>query len=239
MRKGSCEPEAIRNAAALLSKQPEERDKLVMALSLVADEIRKAWVEAESSPKRGVVRTKLAELCNAATQVSCLLQDPDIDWLPSYVAIFRPDIGTPDYEAKMGYEHGRMSALAADAAWMRDRIPAGAGTNTLGDILGAVRGRHLCAVAAVQFFKLIGRTPLGKSNPTAQEFCALMWEAAGGKVSDAVKCGDMVDTAAWERHLQEARNPRNPAATISARLLVCDIINETGLRDAFPPKKRK
>ena len=82
----------------------------------------------------------------------------------------------------------------------------GAGTNTLGDILGAVRGRHLCAVAAVQFFKLIGRTPLGESNPTAQEFCALMWEAAGGKVSDAVKCGDMVDAAAWERHLQEARN---------------------------------
>jgi hypothetical protein len=222
---------AICAAVKLLSDDPAKCEKLTPALMRAADTIRAAQAEAESSPTRATARQKLYDLGKAAQTIARLLNDPDLIWLREHA--FSPKSNRRDWKNISD----RTSALADEAISYRNRIPANRGSHSLADMLGIARGRHQCAVAAVKFFELVGHRRPGKKNTRAQEFCAHLWTAAGGGVSDAVERGETADTGAWERHIAAVRDPAHVASSLSARLEIDNIIDEARLRDAFPRRR--
>lgn len=220
----------IQDATKLLSEVPEIQRALLPALVRTGDAIRDALVEDEGRPQRAAVRKKLDTLHRAAKTVASLLNDPDLSGLLSHGQAHRRSDGrdiTP----------GQMCTLADDTAWVRDTIPNNPGTNKLNDVIGVASGRLLCATAGIKFFELSKRLRPNKKNTSTQEFCALLWKAAGGTVSNAVRNGKVADMAVWERHIEGARNPTNIASCLVARMTIDDIIDGADLGGLLYHKK--
>ena len=96
--------------------------------------------------------------------------------------------------------------------------------------MGAARGRLLTAYGVVTLIQIVtGRKP-SKTNGSALEACASIWEAAGYKGG----AGDP-----WVRHVKAAlgADPKTrPDALMAARMTVGDCIKRSSLLDAFPPE---
>lgn len=226
---------------------PEASLNLAFAVQQIIDQIWRLNESVRTSPSRASVRAKLGEIVALARRLAALLGDPELEkfqnslWRPGFYEIAPEFIAHLD----MPFAPDRLNTLAASAEWDLKNIMGGRGSRTLHDALRIDRGHRFCAMAVRMLFEVVyGKSP-SKTNKKALEVCVMIWEAAGGSVSEGVISGDTDAASAWERHLRDTR-PRAPTADWEltqrdqfTRWVISRIFQGARLGDIFPRESRQ
>lgn len=207
-----------------LSDRKHDANCLKPALESAARAVFEAELEAGQMPRRDDLRKKLEAIEAAAKTISKLVLHPAIlATVPHLCQVFGPSVGfdVPDVLAAM-------NRLLRVIYQEKRRILHGRGRQTSARSFGRISSRTLCARVIVEAWRRVrGRFP-GANNLRAQQACAALWVAAGQKSSDRAQSGDVVEGAAWQRHLRDARKldkqsadgaskrPTDPASVLAA-----------------------
>ena len=203
-------PTDVERVIELVRRDPTEGAALRQPLLRAAQAIFNADCEALAIPSRSELMEKLENLNTAAKVVGKLVLDPVI------LAI------DPGIHETFGVTEGldvpsAMARLIDIVERHTKRLDAAAGQKgpvTAAHLYGRHSARLLCATIVVESWRQLRGRPPAATKVRAQNACAELWRAAGGKPTEAVEQGNVCGGAgaSWERHLKNARrlDPQRP-----------------------------